>query len=242
MEQKTENEIIEIDLVDLLLALLSKWYMFVVIALIFGGCAFGYSKYYLKPIYQSTSELYVLTKSTSITSIADIQTGTSLTRDYVEIVASRPVLDNVSENLNLGENYEQLKAKITVETPSNSRLILIKVTDEDPHRAKIITDEIAKVASKYISEKMNQDPPSVIQFGYEDEKPIGPNVKNNTLGGCFVGFFLVGIIVMLSFIFNDTVITVEDMEKKVGINVLASLPLEMKSEYDGKAKKRKNRK
>lgn len=48
----------------------------------------------------------------SITSLADIQTGTSLTNDYMVIVEGRPVLEQVIENLGLDETYSSLKKKL----------------------------------------------------------------------------------------------------------------------------------
>ena len=77
---------IEIDLRELLLELLAYWQLSLISIILAGGIAFAVSKFMMVPKYQSTSELYVLTKSTSITSLADIQTGTSLTNDYIVVV------------------------------------------------------------------------------------------------------------------------------------------------------------
>ena len=95
-----DNEI-EIDLKSLLLQLLSSWKIIFLAAVIAGGLAYAYSSFLVVPQYESTSELYVLTKSTSITSLADIQTGSSLTNDYIVIVNGRPVLDQVITNMQL---------------------------------------------------------------------------------------------------------------------------------------------
>ena len=40
---------------------------------------------------------------------------------------------------------------------------------------------------------------------------------------------------MLSYLFNDTIMTAEDVEKKLGLNVLGTLPLE-EAEDDGEDK------
>ena len=84
------------------------------------------------PQYESTSQFYVLSKSMSITSLADIQTGTSLTNDYMVIVEGRPVLEQVIENLGLDETYSSLKKKVTLNNPSNSRILEITVRDANP--------------------------------------------------------------------------------------------------------------
>lgn len=238
-EQDFDNEI-EIDLKDLFLEIISYWKWIVIATIITGAIAFCVSRFLITPMYESTSELYVLSKSTSITSLADIQTGTSLTNDYIVVVKGRPVLDQVIENLGLNENYKSLGGKITLDNPSNSRVLNITVTDKDPKRAKVIADEIAKVASAYIAEKMNQDPPTIIQSGYADGGAVSPNIGKNTVLGAFAGAFLSIAIIVISYLFNDTIIDAEDVEKKLGMNILGSLPLE-ESEDDGESTKKSKR-
>ena len=163
---------------------------------------------------------------------ADIQTGTSLTNDYIVVVKGRPVLDQVIENLNLNESYKTLGGRVTLDNPSNSRVLNITVTDPDPQMAKTIADEIAKVASAYIAEKMKQDPPTIIQSGYDDGGAVSPNIGKNTVIGAFAGAFLSIAVIVVSYLFNDTIIDTEDVEKKLGMNVLGTLPLD-ESEDDG---------
>lgn len=232
---------IEIDLKELVLEILSYWHLILLAVLVAGGLAFGYSKFLVTPMYESTSQLYVLSKSTSITSIADIQTGTSLTNDYIVVVKGRPVLDQVIENLGLNESYGSLGEKVSLDNPSNSRVLKITVKDADPERAKVIADEIAKVSSAYIAEKMNQDPPTIIQNGYSDGGPVSPNIRKNTLLGAVAGGALAIIIIVISYLFNDTINDAEDIEKKLGLNLLGALPLE-ESEDDGDKAKQKSSK
>ena len=236
-----DNEI-EIDLKSLLLQLLSSWKIIFLAAVIAGGLAYAYSSFMVVPQYESTSELYVLTKSTSITSLADIQTGSSLTNDYIVIVKGRPVLDQVITNLQLNESYKTLYSKISLENPSNSRVLKITVTDADPNMAKAIADEVADVASAYIAEKMEQDPPNIIQKGYADGQPVSPNVIKNTALGVMAGLVLSMAVIVLTSLFNDTITTPEDVEKKLGLNVLGTLPLEESEADDYTPKKKKKKK
>ena len=106
-QHEIDNEI-EIDLKSLLLELLASWKIIFLAGVIAGGLAYAYSSFLVVPQYESTSELYVLSKSTSITSLADIQMGSSLTNDYIVIVKGRPVLDQVIANLQLNETYKSL--------------------------------------------------------------------------------------------------------------------------------------
>lgn len=238
-----DNEI-EIDLRELLLELLAYWKVILLSIILVGSIAFGVSKFMMVPKYESTAELYVLTKSTSITSLADIQTGTSLTNDYIVVVKGRPVLEQVIENLGLRETYKSLSDKVTLNNPSNSRILEITVTDENPMMAKSIADEIANISSAFIAQKMDQEPPTIIQTGYADGSPVSPNILKNTVLGGMLGAMLSMALVVITYLFNDTIIGPEDIEKKLGMNMLGTLPLE-EAEYDGEhrsSSKRKKRK
>ena len=213
-EQDFDNEI-EIDLKDLFLEIISYWKWIILATIATGAVAFAVSRFMITPMYESTSELYVLSKSTSITSLADIQTGTSLTNDYIVVVKGRPVLDKVIENLGLNENYKTLGSRVTIDNPSNSRVLNITVTDPNPQMAKTIADS-----------------PTIIQSGYDDGGAVSPNIGKNTVLGAFAGAFISIAVIVVTCLFNDTIIDTEDVEKKLGMNVLGTLPLD-EAEDDG---------
>jgi capsular polysaccharide biosynthesis protein len=228
----------EIDLMELFFEILDHWKMVLLSAILVAAMAFLYSKYLITPLYESTSQLYVLSKSTSITSLADIQMGSNLTNDYMVVVNGRPIIDQVIDNLGLDETYETLVDKITLNNPTDSRILEITVTDPDPERAKLIADEMAEVSSAFISEKMDQDPPSIIQYGYADGDKVSPSVTKNTILGALVGAFIAVAFVVVMFMLNDTIMDQEDVEKKIGINLLGTVPLEQQDDKERKKRKK----
>jgi capsular polysaccharide biosynthesis protein len=228
----------EIDLMELFFEILDHWKMVLLSAILVAAMAFLYSKYLVTPLYESTSQLYVLSKSTSITSLADIQMGSNLTNDYMVVVNGRPIIDKVIENLGLNETYDTLVGKITLNNPTDSRILEITVKDPDPQRAKLIADEMAEVSSAFISEKMDQDPPSIIQYGYADDDKVSPSIRKNTMLGALVGAFLAIAFVVVIFLLNDTIMDQEDVEKKIGINLLGTVPLEQQDDKDRKKRKK----
>lgn len=239
MENNYEiNDEIEIDLKELFFELVNNWVMIALSTVMVAVIAFCISAFIMVPQYESTSELYVLSKSTSITSLADVQLGTNLTNDYIVVVKGRPVLEQVIDNLDLDETYGSLKNKVSITNPSNSRILQITVTDENPDRAKAITDEIAKVGSAFIAEKMQHDAPTVLQYGYADGKPVSPNKMMNTVLGAAIGAFLAMAIVIISYLMNDSIMSTDDIERKLGLNVLGTLPLE-EEENDGHKRSKK---
>ncbi len=230
-EKNTTTDEIEIDLRELALVLLSHWKMLLISAILAGTIAFGYRFFLLKPVYESNALLYVLTKSTSITSLADLQTGANLTQDYLIVTKGRPVLEKVIDYLSLPEDYEKLEKKVEVKNPSNTRFIEIVVKDEDPERAKVICDQIAAVAADFIAEKMDQDPPNLVQGGYADGKPVSHGIVFYSAAGFAAGLFVAAILIILVHLFNDDIESPEDVEEKAGLKVLAMLPMEEAEEF-----------
>ena len=79
------------------------------------------AKFGMTPSYQSTTRIYVLAKQdNAMVTYNDLQTGTQLTKDYAELICSRFVLEEVIEQLGLSLNYEQLKANVSVSSPSDT--------------------------------------------------------------------------------------------------------------------------
>lgn len=232
MEKHYESDEIEIDLKELFFELLVEWKKIAVSTILAGLIMFVISAFIMTPQYESTSKLYVLSKSTSITSLTDLQMGTNLTNDYMEIVGGRPILDQVISNLGLDYTYGQLSGIIAFNNPSDSRILEITVTHPEPQVAKQIADEMADVAAAFIAEKMDQDPPSVIQYGYIEDNPVSPSIVKNTAIGLLAGAFLAMAVVVITYLMNDTIMTPDDMERKVGLQVLASLPFD-EEEDDG---------
>ena len=226
MKPENYDDIEEIDLVEVFYAVLERWSVILLATVVLATLGYCYGRFLVTPQYASTSALYVLSKSTSITSMADIQVGANLTNDYMVVVKGRPVLEQVIENLELEETYDQLKAKVSVTNETNTRILTISVRDKDIKRAKTIADEIADVASAFISEKMDQDPPTIIQYGYTDTKAVSTSPNRYAMYGAMLGFIIsVGAAVLL-YLLNDKIMTPEDLEKRTGLNTLATLPLD----------------
>ena len=220
--QSYEEE--EIDLIEIFYAVMSRWAIILLTTVVLGTLGYCCGRFLVTPQYASTSALYVLSKSTSITSMADIQVGANLTNDYMIVVTGRPVLEQVIENLGLEETYDVLVGKVTVKNETNTRILKITVSDSDITKAKRIADEIAEVSSAFISEKMDQDPPTIIQYGYTDTRPVSTSPNKFALIAAMIGFVLSVGLAILMYLLNDKIMTPEELEKKTGLNTLATLP------------------
>lgn len=226
----------EIDLKEIFLVLRGKIAAIVVCALIGAITAGIFSFFVIEPMYSSTSKVYILTQSTSITSLADIQLGSSLTSDYMELIKSRPVVEKVISNLELDMSYGQLLDELTVETPADTRILKITIKDHDPRMAMVIADEFADVSRKQISEIMKTDEPSVVERAHLADKPVSPNKKMNVLIGLLLGMFLSMLVIIVLHLMDDTIKTQDDVDKYLHLNTLAVIPLKAGEEKQKKTR------
>lgn len=224
MEERYEET--EIDLVEVFHALMSKIWLIILLAGLGFGMMIGYTMLFVKPTYSSSSTIYILTKTTSITSLADFQIGTQLTQDYKVIITSRPVLEEVINNLGLNTTYDSLKTQISVNNPDNTRFLELTVKDHDAYLAKKIVDELTNVSVKKTAEVMETDPPNIMDYGQLPEKPIAPSMKKNGIIGGLLGLVLACAIIIIRYMMNDSIKNGEDVERYLGLNVLGMIPLE----------------
>ena len=224
--KEISSDEIEIDLRGIFLELWRKAILIVLAGVIFAGAAFAGTKFVLTPMYTSTSMIYVLTKSTSMTSLADIQLSSQLTADYQLLATSRPVINEVIDNLKLGYSYEEMYEMVTIENPADTHVLQINIESTDPQEAKDIANEMADVVSERVANVMATDKPTIVERAVLSQKPSSPNTINNTMIGGFLGVILIiGVIVVL-IIVDDTVKDEEDIVNYLNKEVLAVLPKE----------------
>ena len=224
MEKRYREDDMEIDLLELLFEFKKRAWVIILAAVL--GClgAGAYSRLILTPVYTSTAMVYVLSKETTLTSLADLQIGSQLTKDYKIIVTSRRVLNQVIEEMELDLTYKDLVEKVTIDNPQDTRILSISVEDPDPSMAKLIADKIATTSSDYIGDIMEMVPPKLIEEG---EIPIlrsSPSNVKNALIGSLLGAVLVCGAITVNVVMNDTIRTEEDVAKYLGLSVLASVP------------------
>ena len=231
---------VEIDLLEIFYALKKKILLVLKVALVGGCIAAAYTQFLMTPIYSSTSSILVLSKETTLTSLADLQLGASLTSDYTVLITSTPVMEQVISDLDLDMTAEQLKESVSINNPTDTRILEITVNNTDSKMAKKIVDEIANVSSSFIGDKMEVIPPKIIEVGKIATVRTSPSVKKNAALGFLLGLLACAAIVVVYAVMDDTIKTEEDIEKYLGVSVLAKVP-DRKDFINSKNRKSKNK-
>ena len=146
MGKTHDDDEVEIDLRELYYAL-KKRVLVILAAVLAGAVIAGAATSFYNTCYSATSTMLVLTKETTLSSLADLQIGSQLTKDYNILITSRTVLQDVVDELNLDMTYKELMECITIENPSDTRILSITAIDKDPKMAKKIADTLAKTSA-----------------------------------------------------------------------------------------------
>ena len=233
-----QNDEIEIDLVELFMVLKSKLHIILLSGILAALLAFVGTKLLMTPMYTSVTKMYVLSRQDSSSGVtySDLQTGSQLTKDYAELVKSRPVLEQVIAVLNLDIEPEDLAENITVETPTDTRILSISVESDNPKEAKEIADTLRETVSSEIKEIMHAESVDTIEDGNLPKEPSSPSLKKNMVLGGALGVFLALAILIFIFLRDDTIKNPDDVEQYLGLNVLTSITIKGKVQKPKKVK------
>lgn len=222
-----EANTIEIDVLSLLRTIWRKKFLILLTAILTTGLAFAYSAFLATPQYDSTTRLYVVNQSSDngagITN-QDLQAGSFLVKDYKEIILSQDVLKNVTTTLGITDDIDDIKEKITVNIPVDTRILSISVRDSDPNQAATIANTLRDEAAKKIIEVTKVSDVTTLEAALPAEKPSIPQTKRNLVLGFVAGAFLATALVLILEVLDDRVKRPQDIEEGLGMTLLGVVP------------------
>lgn len=227
-----------IDLLEILAVMLDKAWIIILVGVVAAAVAFGYTKFMVTPMYQATTQAYVLTKAedAAVTS-GDLSLSSQLLGDCASLLKSRPVTDKVIEEMGLKMSSTELANAITVTNQENTLILNISVSNSDPYLAKELADKVREVGSEHVTEVMNLKALNTVQEALIPSSPSSPNIIKNTVLGGAAGVLLTMGIIFLIFMMNDKIRNQDDVERYLGIGVLGAIP-----STEDKTKKTKKKK
>lgn len=194
-----------------------------------------YTDYIQVPMYKSQTSLVLTRAGDSTGSITqnDISLNKNLVATYREIIKSRRILSNVISNLNLDITEKELSDKVSVTSSNDTELIIISVVDKDSKLARDIANEIAKVFKEEITTIYNIENISIVDVAIKAKDAYNVNPLKQYVIGVGSGFLIGSLIITIMFYFDDSIKKPEDIEEKVGLSVLSTVP-----KYKGKKKRK----
>ena len=215
----------EIDLVELFYVFLNRIWLLVICMAIGGAAAFAWTACFIKPVYKTSAEIYVVSASNnSVVNLADLQLGSAVKSDYMELMLSRPVLEKVIESLNVNKTVSQIRSMVSITNKTDTRILQITATSTDPQLATDVANELATQSILLLPDIMENEPPNLVSTALFPTAPAGPSIVKNTLLGAILGFVLCGAVLVVIFLSDRSFKGADDMQKYFGMMPLAVVP------------------
>ena len=223
--QKQDESEIEIDLVDLLMYYQTK-IVLIIGAFIIGALIAGLvTKFLITPKYTATSTMYMVSSSSdSVVDLSDLNIGTTISADYVELIKTRPIVEGVAQELKLDYTYGQMLSMLDLTVVANTRIIKISVTSPDRYEAQEIANALAVKAETELPKLMDAPKPNIAEKAIVPETKSSPSMTKNTLIGALAAMMLVLAVLTVLYLMDDTVKTADDVEKNFGVMPLTTIP------------------
>lgn len=237
----------ELDLKEIFNLFWNKKVQILLIVSIFMVIGVIYSLGFVKPVYTSSTTLVLAKmddkndgKGESSVTTSDLTLNSKLVSTYSELVKSKKVLRAVIANLGMNLDENVLRNNVSVSSVKNTELIEIKVTNEDPAVAAKVANEIAKVFTENVKEMYNLNNVHVMDQAEVPENPSNIHHSRNVIIFGLIGVVVSVVYVLLLNMLDTTVKSAEDVEKLLGLPVLASIPVyefEERNERGGKRRR-----
>lgn len=210
---------------DLIFESLRRWYFIVSAVVVALLITVIYTLNFMTPMYTSHAKILVLSKQTGnqLTS-TDFSISTYLSNDFAEIIIDNPVLEPTSEDLDGKYSVSSLKGIVSVNKPENTRIIEISASTPVPEDSKAIVDSVCENAKETLVDLMNLDSIEILTKGNIPASPSSPNLSYNLVIAFLVAFLISELAIALNFIYNNKISSPEDIQKYLGLNVLATIP------------------
>ena len=224
METKNQ-EFVEIDPMALLRKLWAAKFIIVFVAVVLAVATLLVNLVVIRPTFESTTRVYVVnqTEDKAVTT-QDLQLGNFLVKDYKEIILSDTVMSEVINSENLSMTPSQLKRVVKVDSPRDTRILSISVSDRDPQKASNLANRVREVASEQIKRVTKVNDVTTLEEAKPTNIKSSPKTRRNTFLAAALGFLLSAGYIVVRELLDDRVRYAEDVEDGLGLVLLGIVP------------------
>ena len=225
----------EINLMDLVHALLSHIVVILLAGALVGAAAWAYTTYKVPKMYRTSVTFFAKSKDDTQTDsdiTPTVQTAArQLANTYSYVFCSNVVMKEAAAKLDemgvqtpAGKKYSYaaLKAMTSVST-TNTEIFTITFSSTDKENLQTIANTVSEVGADMIKDIVGGEA-RLLDAAEKPGAPYSPNVRGKTITGVAIGILVAAAIVILRMLTDTTIWTEEDLSKQYNIPVLGSVP------------------
>lgn len=220
----------EISLLDIVSALLRKWWIILISMIICGLSAFVYCELFAAPKYAATGSTVLSagasilnTENSSSIKSSDVSITLALSNSFVDILSSRDLYETIAGKYDFGYSAAQLKKMTTISGREDSLIVDVTVRSGSVQDSVQIVNAILDESPAYMKSKM---PAAVIVplDKAQGATQYSPRTVNTTVLFALVGALLSSFVVFLFSYYDTTIKGEADIARNFDIAVLGAIP------------------
>ena len=217
----------DIDIRRLIDIAFSKKKIIVLIMIICMAIGYIYSYYLKQDIYKSSETILLAQNENEDMQITqnDLNVNTNLITTYSNIAKSTNVVETTINNLGLQISIAEVQNNIIVESKKNTQIIEITVKNKNPETAMKLTKELTNVFTEQIKKIYNLQNINIIDEAEIESFPCNINHTKDISIAIVIGVILSGILVLIFYIFDDTIKQESDIINYTGLQSLGIIPV-----------------
>lgn len=215
----------ELELKQFLKLFWDRKILIIVIMVLFGVLGGVKIKYFTTPVYQASGKL-ICAKSEEdekMVTSTELSMPSSLAETYANLIKSDLIVNQVIQNLGLNMSTAQLRNAIEL-TPVTKVYYQVSARSTDRVKAAEIANEFIKVFSEEVQKFYAIDSIHTVDQAQIPEGAINMDMTKNIKIFAGIGFVVAAGIVIIMFIFNNTVTNSEQIKRYTKLTTLASIP------------------
>jgi capsular polysaccharide biosynthesis protein len=211
---------------EILMALKEKILLIVAITVLSAVLGWIVSATIIPTKYEASVNMIVNTRTDANAALTNdnISSAQNLVDTYAIIIKSNTILNRVIEDLELDLTYRELYEMVTVDSIRNTQVMKIAVQSDSPETSRQIVVSMCIIAPTVVADAVEAGSCKVVSDVYVEEEPVSPNTMKNVLIASFLGLMACLAVLVLKALTDDSIVDDADVEKKLGLPVLAMIP------------------
>lgn len=206
---------------DILDIVFKRIKILVIIPVIFFASSMFYAFELVAPTYTATTTFMVLNQTyyDSIT-YNDLMIGQVLISDYKFLATTKTVLEQAAKSIGIESTSG---CYIDISPVNDTRMVKLSVTCTEPEKSANLANAVTEQLVQRISDIMKVDNITIVEYAVVPSVPSGPIKTKIVMNSTAVGLAIaVGLVILLEFM-DNTIQSSDDIEKHLGIPVLAQI-------------------
>lgn len=229
----------EMSLLEIVQAMMKRLSILLIVTIIFVVLGAGASLALNKEVYRSTTSLIVGQESQQETGEFNKINGEPIYEDvieygessiseqakkfYTDTITRRDVLEETIDRQSLDLSVEELRDNIKIDVPENSSSLLITVSSQELENVDEIADELATIFQEEVYKITEVEKIQTINTASEPEVVNTVSFVRNIVLAAVGGLAIGAVLVLVLEYLDESIQSVKDVEKKLGLTVIGQI-------------------